>query len=89
MRRREFVSLLGGAMVAWPFAVRAQQKAMPVIGYVGTASPGLSAPYLAAFHQGLSETGFNQAFRRSTIVSLKRFCCQNIRVSDIPAFNQT
>ena len=58
MRRREFVSLLGGAVVAWPFAVRAQQKAMPVIGFLSSSSPGPSAPFLFTFHQGLSETGY-------------------------------
>jgi ABC-type uncharacterized transport system substrate-binding protein len=58
MRRREFVSLLGGAVVAWPFAVRAQQKVMPLIGFLSSSSPGPSAPFLATFHQGLRETGF-------------------------------
>jgi putative tryptophan/tyrosine transport system substrate-binding protein len=58
MRRREFVSPLGGAVVAWPFAVRAQQKAMPVIGFLSSSSPGPSAPFLSTFHQGLSETGY-------------------------------
>src|SRR4051812_40427175 len=58
MRRREFVSFLGGAVVAWPFAVRAQQKVMPVIGFLSSSSSGLRAPSLAAFHRGLSETGY-------------------------------
>src|SRR4051812_42809808 len=58
MRRREFVSFLGSAVAAWPFAVRAQQKVMPVIGFLSSSSPGLSAPMVAAFHQGLSETGY-------------------------------
>src|SRR5260370_12148120 len=56
--KRPDVPTLGGAAVAWPLAGRAQQKAMPVIGYLSSGSPGPSAPYVAAFHQGLSETGF-------------------------------
>src|SRR5260370_10440646 len=56
MRRRELL-LLGGAMTATR-ALRAQQKAMPVIGYLHYASPGPNAPNVAAFHQGLSETGY-------------------------------
>ena len=57
MRRREFVLLLGGAMIAR--GARAQQKAMPVIGFLGSTSPGaLGPPVLTAFHQGLSETGY-------------------------------
>src|SRR6476660_8838610 len=58
MRRREFVSLIGGAVAAWPFAVPAQQKALPVIGFLSSSSPGPSASSLAAFRQGLSETGY-------------------------------
>jgi putative tryptophan/tyrosine transport system substrate-binding protein len=58
MRRRDFVILLAGAMGGRPSAVRAQQKAMPVIGFLGSSSPGPLAPNLAAFRQGLSETGY-------------------------------
>src|SRR5580704_3920426 len=57
MKRRELILLLGGAMIA-ARALRAQQKAMPVIGFLSGGSPGPYAPYVAAFHQGLSETGY-------------------------------
>jgi putative ABC transport system substrate-binding protein len=57
MNRRELMLLLGGAMTAGR-ALRAQQKAMPVIGFLHSALPGPAAPSVAAFRQGLSETGY-------------------------------
>jgi len=59
MRRREFITFVGGAAVAWPFKARAQQPAMPVIGFLGYwESPRSITGSLVAFHQGLAETGF-------------------------------
>ena len=58
MRRREFLTLLGGAAAAWPLAARAQKAAVPVIGFMSTLSPENISRPVAGLHDGLKEAGY-------------------------------
>src|SRR5499427_8587539 len=79
MKRRGFIALIGGA-AAWPLAARAQQPAMPVVGFLSSASPEAFAPYLDAFRLGLEQAGFVEG-RNFTIV----YCWARGRDGRLPA----
>jgi putative ABC transport system substrate-binding protein len=83
MRRREFITLLGGTAASWPLAARAQQPAMPVIGLLVTGSAEPNAPFVEAFRKGLNEAGF--AERQNLAIEYRYGQNDRARLSELAA----
>jgi len=82
MRRRDFIKAVAGSAMTWPLAARSQQPAMPVVGFLGVSSVG-AQPYLAAFRQGLSETGYVEG--QNVLIEYRWIEDQHNRLPDLAA----